>query len=217
MAKTQKVTTTLVPSKVQQEAANEGRRVVALANRITVETVKQEEKAYDGLKEISSALKHIESERKKITKPLDDSKKAIQTLFKQLKAPFEEADGIIREKILDFHEEQERIAELERLALEKKQREAEERAAKLRLQGKEKAADRAEIKAEELEEEAEYTVPEVAASTVVTKRWTFEITNESKVPREYCSPDLRLIRQAVRDGVREIAGVDIYEERGLRA
>ena len=216
MAKVQKVTTQLVPTKVQQDAANEGRRVVAMANAITVETVREEEKAYDGLKQISSALKHIEAERKKITKPLDDSKKAVQSLFKQLKEPFEQADGIIREKVLTFHQEQQRRADEERRKLEEQQRKAEERAARLREQGKERAAEKAEVRAEELEEDASDVVPEVATKTVVTTRWTFDIVNAKRVPREYCEPDRRLIRQAVNGGVRDIPGVEIYQEEGLR-
>jgi len=42
--------------------------------------------------------------------------------------------------------------------------------------------------------------------------WTFEITDAGQVPREYCQPDEKLIRQAVKDGVREIAGVRVFEE-----
>jgi hypothetical protein len=62
-------------------------------------------------------------------------------------------------------------------------------------------------------------VPEVAKVTRTVegsasqrKEWTHEILNPDEVPREYCSVDERLIRKAVKGGVREIPGVRIYED-----
>ena len=50
----------------------------------------------------------------------------------------------------------------------------------------------------------------------VTKTWAFEITDASTVPRAYLIVDEKAIRQAVRDGVRTIPGVRIYQEESLR-
>jgi len=44
------------------------------------------------------------------------------------------------------------------------------------------------------------------------KQWVGEIEDPEKVPREYCSPDQRLINNAVKMGVREIPGVKIFEK-----
>lgn len=50
-----------------------------------------------------------------------------------------------------------------------------------------------------------------------TDRWDFEITDPKAVPRDYCSPDSTKIRTAVtKDGVREIAGVRIYQKFSTR-
>jgi hypothetical protein len=48
------------------------------------------------------------------------------------------------------------------------------------------------------------------------KVWKFEITDAVAVPREYLSVDEVLVREAIRSGVREIAGVRIYQEEQLR-
>jgi hypothetical protein len=48
-----------------------------------------------------------------------------------------------------------------------------------------------------------------------TRRWTFEVTNASAVPREYLMVDTVLIREAIRNGVHDIPGVNIYQEDGL--
>lgn len=50
----------------------------------------------------------------------------------------------------------------------------------------------------------------------VTKTWAFEIENDKLVPRDYLMVDEKAIRQAIRDGVRTIPGVRIYQEESLR-
>jgi len=44
-------------------------------------------------------------------------------------------------------------------------------------------------------------------------RMKADIVDPEQVPREYCSPDTKKINAAVRAGVREIAGVRIYEDK----
>lgn len=44
-------------------------------------------------------------------------------------------------------------------------------------------------------------------------KWQFEITDPTQIPVEYLMVDEKKIRQAVKDGVREIAGVRIFEEK----
>lgn len=43
-------------------------------------------------------------------------------------------------------------------------------------------------------------------------RWDFEITDPHAVPIEYLSPDPDKIKQAIKDGVREIPGIKIFEK-----
>ncbi len=61
------------------------------------------------------------------------------------------------------------------------------------------------------------TVSASGGRVTARKRWTFEITDAAKVPREWCVPDTKAIGQAVRakNGVREIPGVRIYEVEDL--
>lgn len=49
----------------------------------------------------------------------------------------------------------------------------------------------------------------------LTRRWKFEITDPNQVPRAYCTPDEKLIRQEVAAGARNIPGVRIYEEESI--
>lgn len=54
------------------------------------------------------------------------------------------------------------------------------------------------------------TATGVAAHTA--KKWKGEIVDPALVPAQYCTPDQRLIDQAVKEGVRNIPGVNIFEE-----
>ena len=53
---------------------------------------------------------------------------------------------------------------------------------------------------------------ETGTSSHIRKAWKAEVVDESQVPREFCSPDMRLVNQAVKMGVREIPGVRIFED-----
>lgn len=43
-------------------------------------------------------------------------------------------------------------------------------------------------------------------------KWTYEVTDETQLPREYLTPDLRKLKSAVDGGMRFIEGVRIFED-----
>lgn len=53
------------------------------------------------------------------------------------------------------------------------------------------------------------------STTTVKKVWTFKIIDESKVPIGYRTIDEKLIRGAIKEGIREIEGVKIYQEDSI--
>ncbi len=55
-----------------------------------------------------------------------------------------------------------------------------------------------------------------SGSVGTSKVWKFEIVNAGDVPREFLAVDEKLIRQAVRDGVRQIPGVRIFQGEQVR-
>lgn len=48
------------------------------------------------------------------------------------------------------------------------------------------------------------------------KRWTWRITDESKVPREYLCIDNAKVSNAVRNGERSISGIEIFQDTQIR-
>jgi len=51
----------------------------------------------------------------------------------------------------------------------------------------------------------------LSTTSTIKKRWTYSVTNEKQVPREYCEPSRGLLKKAVESGVRKIRGVNIYQ------
>ena len=44
-----------------------------------------------------------------------------------------------------------------------------------------------------------------------TKKWVYEVVDESKIPNQFTSPDDKKIKSAIKAGIREIDGTKIYE------
>lgn len=195
MAK-KKTNNSIVPVEVVRKAESDAALMTQQADLIQVTTTEQEEQAYDALKQIKMAIKTIEDRRKEITKPLNASLKATNAMFKTLSAPFVLADKTIRDKVMDFRELQEEKAQKE-------------------LERRQKIQAAHEAKGHETHE---ITQPkaEVAKATVTTKRWTYEVADVEKIPREYLVVDSAAVNRAIRNGVREIAGIDIFQVEGLR-
>jgi len=188
--------TSIIPAEVRIRTEKEGLRMTKVANEIEVKSPEQESLAYEALGQIKRAIKTIDEERKKITQPLNQSLKAANGMFKKLSEPFDTADAIIRDKIIKFHCEQEEKARKEQERREKIQN----------------AHEKMGHKTYELEE----VKPEVSETTTIVKRWTFEILNLKDVPRDYLILDNAKVREAIRNGIREIPGLRIYQEEGLR-
>lgn len=80
------------------------------------------------LKECNSLSKEVDKERKRLTDPLTKRVKTAIAKAKELAFPAEEAKSLVKQKILDYNKKIEAIKkkEQERLAQEKKEREAKE-------------------------------------------------------------------------------------------
>lgn len=91
--------------------------------------------AAEQLQQVKAQYARIEGERVKLKKPIDDAAKAVQALFKPILSDLEAAERAIKGTMGDYLVEQQRIAD-------KRQREADEAAAKERaeLEAKARAA-----------------------------------------------------------------------------
>lgn len=104
--------------------------------------------ATDLVKTIKSRSKEIEEERKRLVKPFNDGVDAINGRFKGMKLPLDEAETVLKGKMLKFQQEEERRAREEQERLAKIQREEE---AKRRAEWEAKEKERLRLAAEEAE------------------------------------------------------------------
>ena len=196
MAKKQKTeVTTIVPASELETIKRSCSGVIVTATALKVQNPTSENDAYTILKQIAAKKKEVEKRRTEITKPLNTSLKATNALFKEVTDPLIEADGILRDKILAFQSIQREKADKER-------------------ERREKIQDAHEAAGHEIHELAEVE-PDVGISTM-TKRWTYEVTDVTKIPRNYLVPHPVAIRAAITQGERDIPGLSIFQVGGLR-
>ena len=212
------MTTTIPEITVTPELAKMQEIVPTLidrANAFEVDTDQQYENGSQVLGYLKTQATSLDKLRKHFKQPILESGRRIDTFFKELTAPAKEAIEIVNDKmgvwwrIKDEErkkaEEQARIAERDRM---KAQMERE------RIQ-KDMEAEGVEVEEEDLPPVPEAViVPEViqASSTSIRKTWSYTIQDGGKIPRIYLEPSNKLIMQSIHDGVREIPGLEIFQE-----
>ena len=77
---------------------------VALAGQLSIKTQETYEQAAAFVQEIKKWGKDLESERKKITGPIDTAKAAVQALFRKPQMLLEEAETVVKNKIIKYSE-----------------------------------------------------------------------------------------------------------------
>lgn len=175
------------------------------ANDLSVSNKEEFEEATNILSDIKAVTKAAEADRKKITAPLNESLKEINSRYKPLKDELSAAERIIKDKVKDYQLEVQ--AELDAKEAELREKLAE-----------------GEITPEEAAGEIENQ--ESIGTSVDTKRGSVQfktvrkvrVTDVTKVPAEYLNNEkvLEAIVSAVRadalDG-KKIAGIEVYEDK----
>jgi hypothetical protein len=177
--------------------------VIEKAESYVVNTIADVDNASSFLKEIKDMEKTVENKRLTFTKPLNESLKNINDTFKNMREPLEKARGLLTGKILTW-----KRAEAERVAAEQ--------AAYRKIQEAEAELRRLQDKPEIIEEPI--TVAPVVnkiGNMQTVKRWTFDVEDFSKVPDEYKIIENISVRNAIRNGIRDIPGLNIFQEESL--
>lgn len=148
--------------------------------------------ASDLLLKSAARAKGLEEKRKELTAPILKVKASIDGLFNPVIEKYEQATVILKAKVAEYVN----AVEAQRRAI--MQASAAEHAA-----GGTPTA----------------IIPEPAKikGVSVRKVWDFEIVKADDVPRQYCTPEGKLIRAAIKLGVRSIPGVRIFERDQVAA
>lgn len=213
---------TLEPMQVESYRIDERAKLISVTDAISYDN------AVLFLKEVNTKLKDFKSQREKYIKPMKDSIKAIDDKLKEPIKLLEDTDTTLREKLNAYLSEVHKQEE-QRLALERKKAEDEaiakiDNLEALKFQAGEydditqKAIQRTiemkqntAIEATALEEKINLSTSSASVSMV----WDFEVLDKSQLPLEYLKVDETAIRNAIRNGERDIAGLNIFQKPQL--
>ncbi len=190
--------------------------------------------------DIKDAATLLEKVRKQRVDPHNKELKIINGFFKKFIGELEDAEKLIKKKILDFDElekkkRRDREAELQRIEDEKKEKdrklkEAQEASKEADEGGSDITEEQANILKEEpaeekidIEAEREKLKKEdekkthkfEGVSSTVKENWKFEVTDFSKIGAPYLMVNEKVVQAAVNSGVRELEGFRIYPEKNL--
>lgn len=147
----QPITITVDPTKDIIAIQSEAGKAKTLAEAYEIDCPETYEMAGKDLQQIKARMKAVDEQRKSITRPLDEAKKAIMALFDAPTRFLQDAEGLLKRKMLTFSEEQERKQRELRAKLEEEARRERERLAAEAAAARAKA----EEEARRLREQAE--------------------------------------------------------------
>lgn len=187
----------------------------------------------DAARELKNFEKKVTARRKELVTPLNDQVDVINDYAKSVLALMEPATAHLKNEMKKWEAvlEQKRLEEQKRIEEEKKRRETEaaekarvakEEAEAVAAFGSEEDGERAKLLAQaeaETDQAAIIALDKKANKEVQSMRvsgakkvWTFSVKDEAQVPREFLIVDEKKIREAVRTGVRDIPGVEIFQD-----
>lgn len=194
-------------------------------NDARIENEADKENAVIMLKEISDYKKAIKKQEDELSSDAKKELAEIKAMFNEPKSFLNDAEEIVRGKINHFLNEQKARMEAEALAIKQK---AEDEALKQaeELEALKSGADeydavtrKAMIEAIEAKQNKlidatakQAEINQSSANSVVRKVWAFRLTDLSKVPLQYIQLNETAVRNAIKSGERNIAGLEIFQE-----
>lgn len=181
--------------------------LVAQASLLKVESNEQAIEAGRMLVQLKGWRSQVENRRQFFTRPLKEHAKRIEALFKPMLEKLDEADTVIRAKVISYRAKAEVSAREEQQKLL-----AEAQAAQ--AEGNNEAALTLATEAASLDS-PQKTMLLDEGSMQVKKVWDFEVEDYAAIPREFFSFDEKKVRLALRAGQREIPGIRIFQKEQL--
>lgn len=194
-------------------------------NDARIENEADKENAVIMLKEISDYKKAIKKQEDELSSDAKKELAEIKAMFNEPKSFLNDAEEIVRGKINHFLNEQKARMEAEALAMKQKAedealKQAEELEALKSGAGEYDAVTRkAMIEAIEAKQNKlidatakQAEINQSSANSVVRKVWAFRLTDLSKVPLQYIQLNETAVRNAIKAGERNIAGLEIFQE-----
>ena len=172
---------------------------------VIVATDAEQKNAEDLLIHARQSLREVESKRKDLLQPVNETRDRINALFKPLSDKLNMGIHIVNEALQNYHSKQAREAEELRLIALAEQ-------AKQFAEAKETGEVVEIVQAEDIPEAPTKTSQAHLGTVTYREDFDVSIVNALLVPRELCDPNLSRIRARVKSGVTEIPGVLITKK-----
>lgn len=182
------------------------------ANAIDVKTPAAAANATEMTGQIKRLAKAVDERRKEIIAEPDSFVRKVNGFVKPISDRLKALEALLKRKLSD-HAYQ---VELQRREIERRQIEANRKLQEdLNREASEKGIAPVQVAPVAVSTRKEPTRSDSAVASSVMV-WDFEVQDDTKVPRAYMMVDERLIRDAIRAGIREIPGVKIFERAEIR-
>ncbi len=175
-------------------------KAIAAAQALIVKDEKSLEKAAELILKINAVGKLIKKSMAKFIDPAKEIIKNTKEMFGPVEKRYQEAEGIVTSKMIDFREKEAAKAKIKEAKIAEK-------------------VESGKISFEKASEKIEKIVPKKAIGNKAGKvqfriHKTIEIVDEKKIPRSYYKLDLVRIRADALNGI-EIPGVKVVEKEIL--
>ena len=216
-----------ISTEVAVRAQQEAPAMLKQAEAIVIMTQEHYEGANNVLKVVKDKYRELDAKRKEITKPLDQAKKAVMDLFREPLEILNKAESILKQAMISYADEQDRLRREEQRKLElkakaeedRKRKDLEDRAKKWADKGKAEKADELLDQAEDVHVDAQVVAPVTEQPKGVSFResWSAKVVDEEKVPREYLSVNIQALNKVAQatKGAIKIPGVEFKMEKVL--
>jgi hypothetical protein len=210
----------VIPNEVQ-ELAGKAAGALAVSRDFKVTTVEQYNAAGDHLKLVKALQGTLDAQHRVLKAPILESGRRIDAFFKEPRDRAADAERVLKSAMLGYTRERELVRQQQEAAAQTVARKQQERliasAEKLEAKGK---VEQAEAKREQA---VMIPTPVIAVETPkiagvsMRETWSFEVVDESLIPREYLVRDDTKIRAVVRalKSATNIPGIKAFPEQGI--
>lgn len=190
------MTTGIAPYKATQKELNAESTHVgqacAQAMALVVDDEASHQLAGEACRYVKAQIKALEDKRKSVTSPLLAVKREIDSWFKPVVSQWQAAEADLKAKMLAHAH---KVAEANREA----------QLAAVAADSPEEAVEALQTITDKPKAEGVHTV----------KRWRYEVIDLGSVPEGYLAVDDAEVKAAIKEGIREIPGLRIYQDESL--
>jgi hypothetical protein len=179
------------------------------ANALEITTPQEKDEAINISGKLQEVTKDVKKKCEDFVEPFRKVINAINGPKKRITEAATRAKTIVNQKIFQFKKQEEIDREKQQQVINKATEELQE---SLRVQAKELGVEAPKVTAIKAPRAPTILRGDSGASVYSRKTWKCEIVNPDQIERKFCVPSQTLLNQAVRMGVRKIAGCRIYKD-----